>query len=93
MSPTSEKENEASDVTKHKKHDNMNKMLIIMIKIIFIIIIVKQLPDDINTLRGITLTIFTVGVVLALFDLLIPDIIHPVRETFFFIVGMKILRM
>jgi hypothetical protein len=84
---------EAVDVTKHKKHDNINRVLIIMIKIIFIIIIVKQLPDDLNTLRGITITIFTVGVVLALFDLLIPDIIHPVRETFFFMVGMKILRM
>ena len=84
---------ENADVTEHKKHDNINRVLIIMIKIIFIIIIIKQLPDDLNTLRGITVTIFTVGIVLALFDLLIPDIIHPVRETFFFIVGVKILRM
>lgn len=90
MSPTSL---ENKDAIKNKKHDRINTILITLLKIIFITIIVKQIPEDINTLRGITITILTIGITLTLLDLLIPDVIHPVRETFFFIVGMKILRM
>ena len=82
-----------TDPTKHKKQDTINNILIIMIKMIFIIIIVKLIPKDIDTLQGITICIFTIGIVLTLFEIFVPEIVHPVRETFFLMVGMKILRL
>ncbi len=81
------------DNFRHKKHDTINMMLIIMIRMIIIILAIVQMPDNIDTIEGIIMYVLIAGIILAILDLFIPDIIGPSRETFFLVVGMKILRI
>ena len=82
-----------TDDTNKKNPDRINKILILLLRLTILTIIFSILPEDITTLRGITIAIFTVGLSLTLLDLIIPDIITPVRESFFFVVGIKILSL
>ena len=83
---------EAEEIIEEKP-DRVNKILTLVIRLTILGIIFGLLPTDISTIKGITISIFTVGLALSLLDMIIPEVIQPVKESFFFVVGMKILSL
>lgn len=72
--------------------ERINNIIEGLLKWLISVIIIKNFPDDLTSFKGITTMAITVGFILSMLEIIIPNICDSIKNSILLILVLRILK-